>query len=108
MDELFFKCSSPTILNKISGYFENLNFSSSIPGLYWLPVPDEFLTSDQRKHAQDCGPYVMAVEINEAGLVLEFLVRAQNNMHCECITMAGKALAEHMSHYVSSIIETQS
>jgi hypothetical protein len=57
-------------------------------GIYFLPVPEALLTSEQREHVEDCGPHVMAVETEETGVNLELLVRAKGKIRCSCIAYA--------------------
>lgn len=102
-EEILFPCSAVQ-LDKIKAYFTQLEFSSSIPGLYWLPVPEEMLTNVQTEHLISCGPYALALEITKEGLILETLVRAQNQLHCGCISFATEQLAQHMLNYLNLIL----
>lgn len=102
-EEILFPCSVVQ-LAKIKSYFNQLEFASSIPDLYWLPVPEEMLTELQADHLASCGPYALALEITDEGLVLEALVRAQNQLHCECIAFADEQLVQHMRDYLNLIL----
>lgn len=88
----------------IRQYFNQLELESSIPDLYWLPVPEELLSDLQAEHLSTCGPYALALEICEEGLSLETLVRAQNQLHCECIAFASPELVQHMLDYLNLVI----
>ncbi len=82
---------------------DSMDLQSSLGGIYWLPVPADFLTEIQKEHVQDCGPYVMALELDTSCVHLEFLVRAKNALHCTCVAYADTALQQHMMEYVNSL-----
>ncbi|RJR33781.1 MAG: hypothetical protein C4576_27775 [Desulfobacteraceae bacterium] len=56
---------------------------SGLEKLYWIEVPEEFLTEEQLLH-KECGPHVFAVELGLNWVRCEFFVRALNNMKCSC------------------------
>jgi hypothetical protein len=62
-----------------------------LPDTYWWPVPQRALSPLQREHLVSCGPYCLALllEEREAALKMELLVRAENNLHCPCLAMAS-------------------
>ncbi len=60
---------------------------SSIEGLYWIPLPEEFLAPVQKEH-KDCQPHYLAVELGEDFISFEFLVRNFQRVRCDCICPA--------------------
>jgi hypothetical protein len=58
-----------------------------IDGMYWLPLPAALLTDIQQQHG-DCGPYCFGIELGEAAVTFELLVRSQGKLHCDCIAYA--------------------
>lgn len=104
MDEVVFDQISTQALENAENKLKSLGFSSSIPGIFWLPVSSEFLSKTQVEHAKECGPYMLAVEIVDNKLVLETLVRASNRMHCNCMELASPALLDHMTDYLNSLL----
>ena len=48
-EEIIIPCS-PTQKTELKKYLEQLKFTSSIPDLYWLPVPEEMLSKLQLEH----------------------------------------------------------
>ncbi len=90
---------------KLQEHLIQLDLQATLPGVFWFTVPQEFFTQEQDAHATDCGPHVMALEIEEhKGLVrLEFLVRAKNALHCSCVGYASPALIQHMISRVDEI-----
>ncbi|MBQ4132541.1 MAG: hypothetical protein IJD04_02260 [Desulfovibrionaceae bacterium] len=102
-EDIVIDCSSEQLAG-LKACLDNLGFRSSLPDLYWLPVPDEFLNDLQQEHKEDCGPYAMALELSGNSVTLEMLVRAQNQLHCACIALADEELAQHMHDYVSLLL----
>ena len=92
-EEIIIPCS-PTQKTELKKYLEQLEFTSSIPDLYWLPVPEEMLSKLQMEHLDSCGPYALALDTEGEEMVLETLVRAQNQLHCECIAFASEGLVQ--------------
>ncbi len=87
------------------------DFSGPMDGLFYLPVPQEMLQGLQREHLPECGPYMMALEVNygveKANLKLELLVRARNNLRCDCIAYAGPELRAYMIDFLDDFIKEQ-
>lgn len=101
-EEIVIPCSASQRI-KLKAYFDELELRSSIPGLYWLPVPEELLNELQTEHLPSCGPYVLALDIGDDGVILETLIRAQNQLHCECIAFGSKELVQHMLDYLNLV-----
>lgn len=104
MDEVVFDQISAQTLKNVEKQLESLGLASSIPGIFWLAVPANFLSETQKEHFEECGPYMLAVEITDDRLVLETLVRASNRLHCNCMEPASAALQEHMTDYLNSLL----
>jgi hypothetical protein len=96
---------SPETLATVSDSCTELGLSSSIEGVFWLPVADSNLTPLQQEHKGACGPFVMALTIEEDALILELLVRSRNTLHCDCICYASPALRTHMMQYVDGLVD---
>ncbi|MDR1397452.1 MAG: hypothetical protein LBJ14_06945 [Desulfarculales bacterium] len=67
-----------------------------LPGAYWWPVPQRALSPLQREHLASCGPYCLALLLEERppALKMELLVRAENNLHCSCLAMVNQEQRE--------------
>ena len=48
---------------RLAQALEDMEFSSGMDGLYWLPVPEARLSPVQREHQAGCGPYVLGLEL---------------------------------------------
>ena len=79
---------------------------SALPGAYWLPVPEDLLNAGQKEHLSACGPYCLALLLEEGDreLKLELLVRACNNLHCPCIQMADKQQRDMALNFWDSLL----
>ena len=100
VDELLASHSSA-----IAERLESMKLGAGMDGLYWLPVPSAMLEEIQAAHTEKCGPYAMALELEEHSLRLELLVRARNALRCECIGYASAPLRAHMIHYLDTLLE---
>ena len=93
--------------NHIARLRKNLadkGFSGSLDDVFWLPVPPELLSVEQRSHKERCGPHCMALELGENWISLELLVRAINNLHCSCIAYADPAQREQVINFVDRLL----
>ncbi len=102
-EEIVIPCSLQQHM-KLKAYLDELELASSIPDLYWLPVPTELLNQIQLEHQDSCGPYAMALDLSDDRVVLETLVRAQNQLHCACIALAEPELTRHMLDYLNLLL----
>lgn len=99
---------------KIQERLHDLGLAGSIDGLFWLPIPKHLLTTVQTEHKDTCGPYALALEndmgIHQGGtgasasIRLELLVRATNNLRCDCISKVSPELREHMINYLDDLL----
>ncbi len=88
----------------ITKQLDAMNLGSGIEGIYWLPIPQTFYSDIQKEHMEKCGPYIMALEIDEACLRLELLVRAKSILHCNCVSYAQPELEQYIMRYVDSLL----
>ncbi len=81
-----------------------MSLDSGVDGVFWLPIPEDLFNDIQREHNKQCGPYVMALEIDDESLHLELLVRAKGVLHCNCVSYARPELEQYMMRYVDSLL----
>lgn len=93
---------------KIMAALESHGFKGPLEGIYYLPVPEEMLTEEQQAHLNDCGPYIMALEVldqaESCNFKMELLVRARNRLRCSCVAYAAPALREWMIDFLDKFI----
>lgn len=85
----------PATTQKIQQHLQQLDCGSGLEDVFWLPVPNTLLTPLQSEHIATCGPYVLALIIEETSLSLEFLVRASRALHCNCTAPASVELKNY-------------
>ena len=91
----------PEQLALVRQRLQEKGLSGPLEGIYYLPVPLELLTDEQRGHLGECGPYIFVLEIpDESSLKLELLVRAQGKLRCSCVLYATPAQRSYiMDHF---------
>lgn len=99
IDEIY-----PEQINLLDNHLQELKLSSSIEGMFWLPIPHEYLTEEQLSHSTECAPYSLALILEETSLHLELLVRARGKLHCTCVGYASTRLREYMIHYIEELV----
>jgi hypothetical protein len=95
----------PEQLVRIRQQLAELGLSGSLDGIYYLPVPQDLLTDEQREHHSECGPYIFAMEApDETSLKLELLVRAQGKLRCSCVMYATPQQRAYIMDFLDSFI----
>ena len=72
-------------------------------GLYWLPLPADLLAETQREHP-GCGPFCFGIELGEASVAFELLVRSQAKLHCTCIAYATTEQRAFLLAFVDRLV----
>lgn len=67
-----------------------------MPDTFWLPVPEHLLGSTQTSHLEQCGPFCLAIILDDfsSSMRLELLLRPRMSLHCSCFAMADKKQRE--------------
>ena len=106
MEEMCMARLNPADMLRLRLKLGELNMTSTLEDIFWLPVPPALLNAEQRRHMKSCGPYFLALELDtESGeLRLEALVRAEKCLHCTCIAMAEPTLLGHMQAQVEELL----
>lgn len=81
----------PTDVVRLGKALEARDMKSTMDDIYWLDLPRDLYSEEQRAHCQECGPYSVGVETGEDWIGVEFLVRARNRMRCSCVCYASPA-----------------
>jgi hypothetical protein len=93
--------------DRLAAALDAKGWRGPLEGIWYLPVDEERLSSEQQEHLDECGPYMMALERIERPDVhafkLELLVRARNRMRCSCICYAAPELREQMIERLDSL-----
>jgi hypothetical protein len=94
----------PADVENLAEHLDRTFNPSTLEGVYWLELPPDLLAGDQIEHRQ-CGPYRVAMVLEEESLRLELLVRAQESLHCSCTAYATPAQRAFLIDYVDRLIE---
>jgi hypothetical protein len=81
-------------------YLQKHYGTAAMDGVYWIPVEKTLLSDIQKAH-RECRPHCFAVDLDENRLALEFLVRTQSTMRCDCICYAS----EEQRNWVIALID---
>lgn len=89
----------PADFKKIKAYLDKNFGSSSMGGIYWIPVHKDILTDVQTEHTE-CQPFYFAVDLEENLMACELLVRTKTKIRCNCI---GYATEKQRNWFISLI-----
>lgn len=90
----------------IESYLKRTLKPGPVEGVFWIEVPQDLLSSDQRDHG-DCGPFFLAVELEAEAVSFELLVRSQVNLHCSCIAYASKAQRDFVLRFADNMLQEE-
>ncbi|MFZ5564938.1 MAG: hypothetical protein ACOZBW_12885 [Thermodesulfobacteriota bacterium] len=94
----------PGEYEKIRSFLDETVGPSAMEGIYWIPVPLELLSENQRRHA-DCRPHCFVVDLEETRISCELLVRTPNTVRCDCMAYATAGQREWLMTHIDSIFE---
>jgi hypothetical protein len=89
---------------KVKDYLDKHCKAAGLEGVYWLKVPDDLLTEQQKSHTS-CWPYHFGLELYEDRLSCGLLVRAASNIRCHCIAYADKAQRDWVIETLDAMME---
>ncbi|MDA8163635.1 MAG: hypothetical protein M0017_01190 [Desulfobacteraceae bacterium] len=88
---------------KIEEFLRNQAKPGPMAGIFWLPVPSILLNEVQEAHSK-CGPYSFAIEVGEASVSFELLVRTPASLHCSCIGYATAAQRDYLLGFLDRMV----
>jgi len=89
----------------IISFMDEKTSSSGMKNLYWVDLPFEELTEDQRDHV-DCNPHRFAVEIGDNWIKAEFFIRSVKKFKCNCGGYCDGKQTKYIIRYIDSIISS--
>jgi len=90
-------------IEKIRRYLKEKNYKSPIEDIFWIDIPKQLLTPEQKEHFAICGPYIFSLELGKEFIKLELLVRATNKIRCSCISFATRQQRDYAINLVEEI-----
>ncbi len=91
-------------VRRIKDYLTHLGHGGPIEDIYWFELPRERLTDRQRRHHEECGPYVFSLETGSTWIYLELLVRPRSTLYCSCYQYANTQQATFIMHQLEEIL----
>ena len=92
--------------DNLDSYLKRTLKPGPLEGVYWMTVPQDLLGEAQQGH-EKCGPFCVAVELEEETIRFELLVRSQANLHCSCIAHATPAQRDFVLRFVDTMLEEE-
>ena len=97
----------PSDMSKITAALEEKAYKKPMDDIFWIAVPQNLLSAEQKDHHSQCGPHYMAVETGQNWIKLELLVRCREKIRCDCICYADARQRESMIEYMDQLIRNQ-
>ena len=79
----------PKEIERIVHYLDYHGYKGPIEDIYWFEIPEHLLSSRQKDHAPECGPYILSLETGKTWIKLELLVRPRSVLRCNCMALAN-------------------
>ncbi len=94
-----------TILERdnLESYLKRTLAPGPMSGIFWVELPDDLWAEAQQGHEQ-CGPFYLAVEIEEKRICFELLVRSKINLHCTCIAYATGVQRQFVLDFIDRML----
>jgi len=99
---------TPQEIKKIKNSLKKMGLHSPIKDIFWFEVPEDILTSIQKKHLPSCGPFIFSLEIGDSWLKLELLIRATGKIRCSCISYANEVQRNYIIDVLEEIVSPDS
>ncbi|MBW2661092.1 MAG: hypothetical protein JRD93_03670 [Deltaproteobacteria bacterium] len=93
-----------TDYKKVRAYLDENFESSSMDGLYWIPLDQEMLSDIQAEHTE-CQPFYFAIDVEPEVMSCELLVRSKNIIRCNCIGYATELQRNWIIQVIDAIFE---
>jgi hypothetical protein len=90
-------------MKAVESYLGEKAVPSGMEKIFWLEIPDHLLSLLQKEH-KDCGPHYLAVEVGQAFVKFEFLVRCRNRFRCDCIAFATPDQESYLLEFARTMI----
>ncbi|RJP92548.1 MAG: hypothetical protein C4518_06745 [Desulfobacteraceae bacterium] len=94
----------PADQEKIKEYLDAHFGPADMGAIYWIPIEASVYNDTQTCHAS-CHPLYFALELSEAALTIELLVRTKNKIRCDCICYATEDQFLWLLRVVDAIFE---
>ena len=94
----------PPDMEKLAAHLQAELVPSGLPDVFWLELPPELLSPEQREHEQ-CAPHRVAAVLELDSLRLELLVRSATSLRCSCTDYVTSRQRDWLLAWVDQLIE---
>jgi hypothetical protein len=89
--------------DNLESYLKRSLKPGPMAGIFWIELPGDLLAEAQRGHDQ-CGPFYLAVEIEDTRVCFELLVRSKTNLHCTCIAYTTPVQRQFVLDFIDRML----
>ena len=93
-----------TDMQRLLTCLEAKTVKASVEDMYWLEIPDNLLSTEQREHAAQCGSFVCSLETGPNWLKVELLIRGRGKLRCSCIAYADPGQRDWILDQVDAML----
>lgn len=97
---------SPLERSNLESYLKRSLKPGPMAGIFWLELPADLLSQAQQGHDR-CGPFYLAVEVEDKRICFELLVRSKTNLHCSCIAYASPVQRQFVLDFIDRMLEEE-
>lgn len=94
---------SPMERDNLDSFLKRTLTPGPIEGIHWFVLPTH-LHSDAQQGHDDCGPFYLAVELENSRVCFELLVRSTTNLHCSCIAYATPVQRQFILDFIDKML----
>jgi len=94
----------PADYEAVKAYLDENFESSSLEGIYWIPLDQGILTEVQAEHTE-CQPFYFAVDLEQNFMANELLVRTKSKMRCSCMGYATEKQLYWIIQFVDAVFD---
>jgi len=89
----------PADYEAVKAYLDENFESSSVEGIYWIPLDQGILTEVQAE------PFYFAVDLEQNFMANELLVRTKSKMRCSCMGYATEKQLNWIIQFVDGVFD---
>lgn len=95
----------PVHVERLEKKLADMGMAASMQGLFWIDVPRELLSPEQKDHADECGPHSFGLETGDDWIKLELLARARGKIRCSCIAYATAEQRAQVMDFLDNLLK---